>query len=389
MRKSLLFLASAAIAVSALADDLVDITPARFKFTKATELPVIIANTGSGQWNLSAGFYTEEIAAQNKEGLVIVNGGGRTNIDAVRGGIQLVNLGGTCGQVFAFVRGDKTINEDLTALGIKNVNLTSYDGSTYDHLCWMGGDNMPQSDNGKAGANMADVHNRIRVSVELNVHSSSALMTEKASEGVMKSYMNTTQIGVTPEGDNNIAEAKKITLGEFARRYDEVAKEGLVEEGDLDEPASDDDGLMSWNPERWMVYEYDTYLPKTDANGTTYGPLFIKMELPGSGNGSTILIRNVNFYVVPDGAPTADDNARTRRWKYYTLGENQSAAVEGINNNLSVNVAGNAVTFGGDAQVYSTSGARVASAAAGQAVTLAKGLYIATSNGKSVKVLVK
>lgn len=390
MKKTLLFLAVSAIAATAMADDLVDITPSRYKFTKATALPNIIANPGSGVWNLSAGFYTSEIAAKNEGGLLIINGNGRTNLETgMRDGISLVNLGGTCGQVFAFCRADNDVNADLEAAGVKGVNLVSYAGQSYDHLCWMGDAQMPESDNGKAGVNMKDVHKRVRVTIEFNVHSSKALMTANASSAVMKAYMNTTQIGVTPEGDNVIADTKKVTLGEFSRRWDEVAKEGLIEDNQIDEPETDDNSLMSWNPERWMVYEYDTYLPKTDGNGVSYGPLFIKMELPGTGNGSTLFIRDIKFSIVPDGAATADDNARKRRWRYYTLGATSGVENVAANNNFSVSVNGNDVTFGANADVYSIGGARVANVEAGKTISLSKGLYVATSNGKAVKVVVK
>lgn len=389
MKKSLLFLAAATVAVSAIAQDLVDITPARYNFTTATKLPNIIANTGGNEWNLSAGFYTPEIAAQNEDGLLIINGNGKSLLESgMRNGMSLINLGGTCGQVFAFCRADNSVNEALAAAGVKNANLVSYGGQSYDHLCWMGDARQPQSDNGKAGADMAGVHNRIRISMELNVHSSDAHMTANAAAGVMKAYMNTTQIGVTPENDNVIADTKKITLGEFARRWDEVAKEGNVPEGDLDEAESNDEGLMTWNPERWLVYEFDTYLPKTDGDGTSYGPLFIKMELPGSGNGSTIFFRNIKFQVVPDGAPGVEDNARPRVWRYYTLGD--AAGVGNVAADaVSYTVNGQSATFANGAQIYSIAGARVAQAAPGQAVSLAKGLYVATSNGKTVKVVIK
>lgn len=385
MKKNLLFSAVAlAVAATAVADetDWVDITPSAYDFANATEIPVIIngAETGAGVWNLGAGVWSK-VQQYYNNGLIILNGNGRDNIEAVKNAMSIVDLGGTAGKVFAYTKNDATINEALAEYGVESTIATSTIAA-YDHLCWY------------SDPERTPEETPIRVSMEITFHSEDALMTSGSADGIMKAYINTDQIGVTPtQDDASTAESKKLQRGEFAKRWDEVAKEGRVPEADLDENMENDEGLFEWNPERWLVYEFDCTLPKGDDQVESYGPLFVKMELPGSAGSYTMFIRNIKFYSISENEPDVYDNSRPRVWKYYTVGK--SASVDNVaadltaESKLTFTVNGNDVTFSEGADVYTVAGQKVAAAAAGKAVTLGKGIYVANANGKSVKVAVK
>lgn len=381
MKKTLLLSAVALVmAANVMADEdqWVDITPSAYNFAEATEIPTIISASsyGTGVWNLSAGIW-EKVKDNYNNGLIILNGNGRDNLDKAKAAMSIVDLGGTCGKVFAYNKGDGTINDALAALGISaNLQQNSW---CYDHLCWY-------SDPEKTPEETP-----IRVSMEINIHSSNADITNGANTGIMKAYINTDQIGVTPtQDDATVAENKCVKRGEFTKRWDEVAKEGLVPESDLDESAENDEGLNEWNPERWLQYEFDCYLPKGDDAVASYGPLFVKMELKGDCSVSTLFIRNIKFYQLPDGDQDYT-NPRARVWKYYTVGGSTEGITEVSNSDkqLQLSVNGNEVTCSENANIYTLSGAQVASVHAAQAARLAKGAYIVSANGKSAKVLVK
>lgn len=382
MKKTLL-LSALALVVSAnvLADenDWVDITPSAYNFNAATEIPVVInaADYGTAQWNLSAGIWSK-IKENYNNGLIVVNGGARNNFTAAKAGMQIVDLGGTCGKVFAFCRNDASVNDDLKAHGV-DANLTVYGGGTYDHLCWYSDPELTKEEV------------PVRVSVEINFHSTDALLTGNGSDAIMKAYINTDQIGQVPNDDASTAEAKKVLRNEFAKRWDEVAKEGRVNEAELDEAYENDEGNLEWNPERWLVYEFDCYLPKGDADVESYGPLFVKMELPGSGANTTMFVRNFKFYNVSESEEGLYDNARPRVWKYYTVGGSTNGIndVNAADRDFSVSVNGNELTVSDLANVYTVGGSQVATVGAAQSVSLAKGVYVVNANGTSKKVVVK
>lgn len=355
-----------------------DITPSAYNFATATEIPNIISaeTYGTGEWNLSAGIW-QKIKDNYNNGLIVLNGSGRGSYEQQKAAMQIVDLGGTCGKVFAYNKCDGDVNTDLAALGITaDIPQAAW---AYDHLCWY-------SDPEKTEENTP-----VRVSMEINIHSSSKRITSDAAKGVFKAYINTDQIGVTPtQDDATVAENKVVTLGEFTKRWDETFKEGSVAESELEETAENDEGLAEWNPERWLTYEFDCYLPEGDDAVASYGPLFIKMELKGDMCGSTLFMRNLKFYHITD-ADKNFDNPRTRVWKYYTVG----GSTEGINTvnasdkELQVSVNGNEITTNEGASIFTASGAKVANVAAAQTVSLGKGLYIVNANGKSAKVVVK
>lgn len=381
MKKTLL-LSLVALAVSANVmadeDDWRDITPAAYNFNQATDIPNIVsaATYGTGQWNLSAGIW-QKVKDEYKDGLIVLNGSGRDDLAGTKAAMSILDMGGTCGKVFAYNKSDGDVNADLQKLGI-SADLKQA-GWAYDHLCWY-------SDPDKT-----EELTPVRVSMEINIHSSNSRITSNAALGVMKAYINTDQIGVTPvQDDATVAENKVVTLGEFTKRWDEAAKEGRVADSELDETAENEDGQAEWNPERWMLYEFDCFLPEGDADVTSYGPLFVKMELKGDFCGSTLFIRNLKFYHLTDGEQNYD-NPRTRVWKYYTVGSSTEGITEVSNSDkdLQLSVNGNEVTVNENANIYTLSGAQVASVSACQAARLAKGAYIVSANGKSAKVLVK
>ena len=105
--------------------------------------------------------------------------------------------------------------------------------------------------------------------------------------------------------------------------------------------------------------------------------------------GSTIFIKEIKFTKLTDNTETIFGS---RRREYQTLAINPAsssveAAIAGSALKCSVN--GNTVTINEDADIFTTSGMKVASVKAGESVELAKGFYVTKSATESMKIAVK
>lgn len=358
--------------------ELIDITPGGYNFAADPTLPNVdgIAQ-GSPVWNPPVFWLNEHEDFYNDGCIFWIGNFG--NYDDVMESIGIVDLGGEIGRVFYVNRPGSNINEALKAV-IKDREVTIPEGKCGDYLIPLWHCN-PEAASGDAG---------IRVRMVINIYQNEMQMTGDPSQ--FQPYFQTAS-NSNGEPADNTSTGKMVFSGDFALRWGEVESEdGTISwNSDLDENPNytedvavyDGDGDPVWNPNRWMVYEFDI------DHGAGDAPWKIKMELPGGTSaGATLFIKEMKFYAKDGEEVGIEPGTRQKSWVYYDY--NKSDAIHGITadkaQGLSVSVNGNEVSFGEAAAVYSVAGTLVAQ---GQNVTLEKGFYVATANGKSVKFAVK
>lgn len=371
MKKSLLLSAAIVMAASASAQN--DITPSGYYFNTVesfswAEKAHTGANIGIPAFETSGG----EAAWNN--GLAVIAGGQFANPNQpyfadLKAGTSLVNLGGEVGQVLCISGVNSKINDKLNELYGVEMNIPSCTGS----LNWFNMNFFTDPNNTPTGD-----ENYIRVRVVMNIYANSI----SADNIVNNAYTVADQGGVRPNSNDSGVSSRAIKSDDFQKYY----------EDDPETPEEDEDGNPIWDPTRWLVYEFDTTAPESSAEGTSYIPLRLKMEM-NQGNlcNATIFIKEITFVNNPDmESSDAIINATQRTYQTLTVNPTPSAIenVE-VNEAATYSINGNAVTFSAAANVYSVSGAQVAVAGAGETITLGNGFYVANVGGKSVKFVVK
>lgn len=400
MKKILLLAAAACMAASmsaevfpqAVAMSGEDITPAGYKFNTYDKefigAPNINGTFQAMPWQLGNDWYLTYSSADGFEfgdGLIGLSCPPYTgpqykpeNFDAFNAGTKIVDLGGTCGKVLAMnfagsnfpaayknITGqDLEIGEVVAANTVMNFWMNPAVVSRYAGIQRDGADYMP-----------------MRARVEMNIYTPLPANTI----GSVKAFMQNDNGNVLPvKKDDNLATDILVAPFEFAYRWCEK-----------DETSPDDDSVWdegetsaTWNPNRWLVYEWDFNAPDIENEGDPFCNVKMKMEMPGAGSGGiTVLIRSINIYVPENANREYVYKQRPRTWNFYTTG-----AVEGVktiatpDEAVKYSINGNSVNFSAPAKVYTISGALVAE---GTNMNLAKGVYVALCGTKAVKLLVK
>ncbi len=372
MKKNLLLIAAALLGTATMSAAEEDITPKGYIFNNLTEFHYVDkAFTGA---NITVPAYQSMGGDEAwNDGACVAAGGQFANpaqpyFADLKAGTSLVDLGGEVGKVFCISGMNSKINDKLNELYGVQMNIPSCTGGlNWFNINWFSDPkNTPVSDG---------TSTQIRVRLVLNVY---ANQLSEANNIVNSAYAVVDQGGINPSG-NNTAAGTAITTGEFCKFYDD----------DPETPEEDDNGNLIWDPTRWLVYEFDTWCPEDDGE-TVFYPIRLKMEIaqPNLG-GSTIFIKEIKFTKLTDNTETIFG---TRRREYKTLAINPTissveAAIAGSALKCSVN--GNTVTLSEDAEIFTTSGMKVASVKAGESVELAKGFYVTKTATESMKIAVK
>ena len=148
----------------------------------------------------------------------------------------------------------------------------------------------------------------------------------------------------------------------------------LDEEGD---PELNENEKYFYDPTRWMIYEFDTWVG--DKAGA---PTRLKIEFPAQGD-FTLLVKEVKFMTDVTGDPIQ------RKYESYTSGPITGISELQKNDEVLYRMDGNNVTFVDNAEVYTISGAKVVEAAANEPVALSKGFYVAKVGQKATKLVIK
>lgn len=400
MRNFLLLAAASLVAASASAG-VTDVTPKAYNFDSGLELPFLNAYSnaewGHANWNPSAFFLTNHPELY-KDGLILMIGPGiNANWDSFINGTKIVDLGGEVGKVLCFGGTNSNAHDALKARGVE-VELPYYETSPGYIIPFWHAD--PQIDNSKAG----DVELPCRVQIVLNIYENAYLTADNTPVGThFQPYI---QMGANWQPNKDNEAPREVYSNEFCYNWGEAEAANHridfttanaddlalwnVEEGDgefEDNLACPMTGYV-WNPNRWMILEWDVPFGDYGENGQDDCPFKIKMEMPEL-NGATVFIKSIKFLMKDADEESIEPTTRRRTWTYMDVATANVAEVIADAQALNVTVNGNTVTFNENAEVYAVSGAKVAAAVAGESIELAAGFYVAAANGKSVKFAVK
>ncbi|MCM1067808.1 MAG: hypothetical protein NC418_09585 [Muribaculaceae bacterium] len=358
MKKSLLLLALAAIAPSVSAE-WVTVSPEGYNFNlwdDVSHVSVVTttSNIGVNNWAGDA----DPAAWDDTYGWVRLQCGQPAQATAFEGekGAQIVDLGSEAGRVLALVGANvnEEVNSILAGYGIEPVSSS------------IGLE--PQGFLDFATNKEKITQGKIRLTVVYNIYAHTSV-GEKSWVDKMLWYNDN---GVNPYKFGNPEHHHTLGASDFSDKSQIVA-----------------DG--AWNPEKWVVYTAEF-----NAINVFNGHYFLRFNWPyGAAKNYAVFIKEVKVENDPDAAPTrAADVAPTYETVHYGVGN--SSIITGIESIVAdndapvVNVHGSSVHFGTAADVYTASGVRVASLAAGETAEFAPGLYIAAGvNGKNAKFAVR
>ncbi len=396
MKKFLLSASVAAMATSAWAVDLVhpaaedpigeDITPASFNYnTYEKGFQGFITGTGA-DWNLPNHWMLDNVlngSIEYGDGLAVATASGAASdgiTKTLNESVSVVDFGGTLGKVLVMdFSGEKFQPAFKEATGYE-IETIQKGGHDYYTLYWLF--------DAQRIAPIADASlKNLRARITCNVYRS-------VVPGNMSFKVFANDDENNPRNDSHTAEGIGISPSEFVYTWSEKDPETPDDAAIWEEGPGGVDG--TWNPYRWLVYEFDFSASSND--GKDYKEYAfcpkLKLEFPGEwteGTGSTLLIRSIELFHHDGTATDAAPSTRKRTWKTFTI-DPTSAGIAAIGAELpevTYTTNGNEVTFSADAVIYTISGAQVANAVAGQPVVLKPGFYVANAAGKGVKFSVK
>lgn len=328
------------MAASAMAQ--VDVTPSRYVFTEQptgqftfdyvnpganppASLAAVLENWNNGFFMLAGAppHYTGPDADATK---------------ALQAGFNIVDMGGTVGKVLCFRGTNSTYDVGTPATSVPGwFNLNFYSDP----------DKTPISTDG-------GVTNKIRVRLVFSI--SQNTISETAS--LLKFYCSTYSNNVQGEQHTNFCS------GDFMK---------LDEDGD---PEVNEDEVYFYDPTRWMVYEFDTWVPEKSG-----APTRLKIEMPAQAD-YTVLFKEIKFMTEPSGDPIQ------RTYESYTPSATGLEVLQ-RNDKVLYMIDGDNITFVDKAEVYTVSGTKVAEAVANEPIVLNKGFYVAKVGQKATKIVIK
>ena len=290
MKKTLLLCVALATATLASAQTVIN----AYDYTTCNVLPSARnqgANVPAASFDLYNG--ASQFAAEG--GLLAVSGGQWAN-DAqpyyanLIAGMSFVDLGGEVGRCLCLY-GPKVTEESVAEFDFNtyyNCNIPmSTGGINWGNLnFYTDPSTTPTATDGEK--DMTKMAKHVRVEMIVNIYSQEA----KAGNFFNFIYTVDDQGNVRPtQNVANTAPGNAIALEEFF-----------------------DPDTYEWNSDKWLKYEFDTYVQGPDEKGVLYSPLHLKMEMNG-GNwaGSVCFIKSIKFYEVSDIVMNGDEG-RLRTW---------------------------------------------------------------------------
>ncbi len=309
-----------------------ELSPTNFVGATATDIPAIYSNEKtSGIWNLD-NHYIVNLGKSGDvpfaSGVIALAGGfgcgGQAHVDAIKKGFSLVDLGGSCGKVLVLNGLGSKLEDALKAEGA-NVTVPQLDqlpGLPIFH--WIPNPAVLEP------LAMGNEHLTVRCSIEFNLYHN--VPADAAPLGNL--FMNDDESNARENANGKLhdpwnmknfwytwADKSDETSDPFDQTdtsawYDEDAGEGAT-------------ATPHWNPNRWMVFEFDFSMSAKDADAEdwNYAPR-LKMEIAQGflNGGGAILIRSVKFSEVKDeGIPAGTSRYA---WNWYTFGA--GAGVENV-----------------------------------------------------------
>lgn len=399
MKKILLLAAAASMAASAMAADVfpkasemdgVDLTPAGYAFTTYDKEFVGYTATDVLPWNMNVNWYRDNYVAKDQtigDGLIVVTGGQvynkAENIAVLSEATKIIDMGGTVGKVYCLNFSGSNFPAKYKELTGADLQIGEAIAGAQPLLFW-------HFDHTKLEKYLGQKKNDadwmpLRVRMEVNIYAN-----KQSSKGnYWKAYVNDDQNNVRPaDKEDNAAGDILVDPAEFAYRWCEKDPTSPTDAAIWDEGPNK--GAGEWNPNRWLVYEWDINVAAPETEEELFkGNIRIKNEIPGGANHDsfTVLIRGIYLYAPANESREYIYAKRPRTWNTYEVGPATGAGVKDVEAaDFQFSVNGGTATFSAPAQVYNLSGALVAE---GTAANLSKGLYIAKSGSKTVKLVVK
>lgn len=305
MKKTLLFSAMAALAMGATAQAVLeDVTPAGYNFDnyEAGQPITMYYDTQSnaavhGSWGLATGAY-QALGGLKDDALISIHryDGTDDSYATINKSITVEDFGGSLGKCLV-------INQAWAPFEARSGATEKYgelpngysSGTPVTNLYFFA--NPETINHGWSG-------NAIRVRIVFNVCRRARHQASSGVKQVFSSWAFPNDAGVIyPAGDNEFAASVPVTGESFAMWKDETrnvkdipAIPELAEYNDPSYPAN----YYQWNPDRFMVYEYDTYQP------TEGEPIAIQMSIPTIN--STYLIKEIKIFNITNSMDLLDPN---------------------------------------------------------------------------------
>ena len=371
MKKSFLLGAALLSTMCVMAQEGTDITPASYHFNTATEIPMY--NVFLDNVNIKAGstnvFGEMGFAEFYQDGLWVLTSAGQNadQQDAFRASWQLVNLGGDVGQVACFAGKASGIVEKLNELAPEmsenwsKIIVDQEATAGWQMHWWMDPDKCPTGSQGY-------IHCRM----EYNIYSPNAGQNRKVFQNIGISTNANSLIGWNESANLSFLESGCIL------RY---------EDG---EPELDQNEQTIWDPHTWQVYEFDFKIPDADDSGQIYIPARVRINAMNGNvwNDYAFFFKELSFTFIEGGSigdvSFANPTQSVKTYDRVLVAD--GSGVNAVNNNKAVyQVNGNNVSFSSVAEVYNMTGQKVAK---GENVVLAKGIYVAKVEGKTVKFII-
>lgn len=347
-----------------------ELSPKNFIGATAEDVPNLTVTPGM-DWQIPAFWIADKFITGTEEygdGQVTVAGpainGGSQTADDFKKGFTLTDFGGDCGKVLVLNGKGSNLGQELAKLGVT---------STVGEMANLGG--MPVMfwiPNPKTLEPLvAGKEDRVfRLSIEYNLYHNNPAQMDAWQNVYINDDENNTP-GAT-NGDAGVAGNMKDFWYTWADKSDENSDPYDQEDTSAwyDEAAGEDaSATPHWNPNRWMVHEFDFPLTSADADKGrwTYAPR-VKWEFKPDffNNGGAVLIRGIYFSLVGDKTPIAA-GSRSVTWNWYTLGSST-----GIDNVAAGNVDA-------PAEYFNLQGVRVANPE--------NGIFICRQGNKVTKVV--
>lgn len=367
MKKYLLFAVTAIFAANVSAQELKDITPSKYDFSQMEVGPykpdlvvhgANIQNDAPADGGDNAQKKQEAIFdMENLQPLCILSGGRYTSKEEpmasyasnLIAGMGIVDLGGEVGKVLAISGKDSKINEKLKELFPEwtgEIPLAAGQWG-WGNINWTTDPNDPPV---VETTGTFDIRCRLVLNVYANEPSESQNIFGPAF-GCTVGANN-----IVPPGSNS--NNAGIKSGEFIQLY---------EDGD---PVLDDDDNYVWDPNKWMVYEFDTALNPSDPQTLATR---IRISLDGSEAGmdqATVFIKEIKFFKNTED-PVTEASEALARTSFQKLTPDPVASVN------TINAENNA-----EKKIYTVSGIEVGS-------KNQKGVYVEKVGNKTRKVVVR
>lgn len=128
---------------------------------------------------------------------------------------------------------------------------------------------------------------------------------------------------------------------------------------------------------KWQIFEFDTEVGSKEGN-----PTRMKVEFDAAPWSKTaVLLKEISFIADPTGEPIQ------REFVTYKPGD--SSSIKDLMKEAAYTVSGRQVTFATAAVVYGLNGAVVATAEAGETLSLTPGFYVVKANNEGSKLMIK